>query len=92
MGQGQRRLLETARRGPRRETQSVGGVDVGISPLAVDSDGVHYKNPKALESALRRLRRWQRAQARRMPRSRSWREHNGASTALMVCGTTPTIR
>ncbi|MDE2938808.1 MAG: transposase [Chloroflexota bacterium] len=26
---------------PRRETQSVGGVDVGISPLAVDSGGEH---------------------------------------------------
>ena len=58
----------------QRETQSVGGVDVGISPLAVDSDGVHYENPKALEKALRRLRRWQRAQARRTPGSRGWWE------------------
>ena len=41
----------------QRETQSVGGVDVGINPLAVDSDSVHYENPKALESALGRLRR-----------------------------------
>ena len=55
-----------------RETQSVGGVDVGINPLAVDSDGVHYENPKALENALCRLRRWQRAQARRTPGSRGW--------------------
>ena len=31
---------------PQRETQSVGGVDVGISPLAVDSGGDH-PNPKA---------------------------------------------
>ena len=31
---------------PQRETQSVGGVDVGISPLAVDSGGEH-PNPKA---------------------------------------------
>ena len=59
---------------PSRETQSVGGVDVGIKPLAVDSGGEHYENPKALESALRRLRRWQRAQARRTPRSRGWWE------------------
>ena len=59
---------------PQRETQSVGGVDVGISPLAVDSDGVHYENPKALESALCRLRRWQRAQARRTAGSRGWWE------------------
>ena len=50
----------------------MGGVDVGINPLAVDSDGVHYENPKALESTLRRLRRWQRAQARRTPGSRGW--------------------
>ena len=25
---------------PQRETQSVGGVDVGINPLAIDSSGV----------------------------------------------------
>ena len=31
---------------PRRETQSVGGVDMGISPLAMDSDGVNYDNPR----------------------------------------------
>ena len=59
---------------PQRETQSVGGADAGINPLAVDSDGVRYENPKALENALRRLRRWQRAQARRTPGSRGWRE------------------
>ena len=59
---------------PQRETQSVGRVDVGINPLAVDSDLVHYKNPKALGSALRRLRRWQRSQARRTPGSRGWWE------------------
>ena len=59
---------------PQRETQSLGGVDVGINPLAVDSDGVNYENPKALENTLRRLRRWQRAQARRTPGSRGWWE------------------
>ena len=59
---------------PQRETQSVGGVDVGISPLAVDSGGVVYHNPKALNHALRRLGRWQRAQARRAPGSRGWWE------------------
>ena len=31
---------------PQRETQSVGGVDVGINPLAVDSGGEH-PNPEA---------------------------------------------
>ena len=59
---------------PRRETQSVGGVDVGISPLAMDSDGVEYTNPKAYGKALRRLGRWQRGQARRTPGSRGWWE------------------
>ncbi len=59
---------------PQRETQSLCGVDVGISPLAVDSDGVHYQNPKALDSALRKLRRWQRAKERRTPGSRGWWE------------------
>ena len=72
----------------QRETQSVGGVDVGISPLAVDSGGSHpnvdshyqpiqgptgqwqYPNPRGYEIALRILRRWQRAQARRTPGSR----------------------
>ena len=57
---------------PQRETQSVGGVDLGISPLAVDSDGVEYQNPKAYGNASRRLGRWQRAQARRTPGSRGW--------------------
>ena len=75
---------------PQRETQSVGGVDVGISPLAVDSGGDHpnakshyqpaptasgqwqYPNPRGYEQALKTLRRWQRAQARRTPDSRGW--------------------
>ena len=59
---------------PQRETQSVGGVDVGISPLAVDSDDVHYENPKALYRVLRKQRRWQRALSRRTPGSRGQRE------------------
>ena len=77
---------------PQRETQSVGGVDVGINPLAVDTGGDHpnprahyqpvqagngqwrYPNPKAYDRALRTLRRWQRAQARRTPGSRGWWE------------------
>ena len=73
---------------PQRETQSVGGVDVGINPLAMDSDGTAYQNPRALYLALRKLRRWQRAQARRtcrkptrqqilegkVPKNRGWHE------------------
>ena len=76
----------------QRETQSAGGVDVGISPLAMDSGGEHpnpnshyqpvqtgngqwqYPNPKSYGSALKTLRRWQRAQSRRTPGSRGWWE------------------
>ena len=36
---------------PDRETQSVVGVDVGINPLAMDSDGVTYDNPRAITPA-----------------------------------------
>ena len=57
---------------PCRETQSVGGVDVGINPLAMDSDGVAYQNPRGYYQAQRRLKRWQRAQARRTRGSRGW--------------------
>ena len=59
---------------PPRETQSVGGVDVGINPLAMDSYGTGYQNPKGYYTDQRRLRRWQRAQARRTPGSRGWWE------------------
>ena len=59
---------------PQRETQSVGGADVGINPLAVDSDSTEYENPKAYYAAQKRLRRWQRVQARRTPGSRGWWE------------------
>ena len=47
---------------------------MGINPLAVDSDGAVYENPKAYYTAQRKLRRWQRAQARRTTGSRGWRE------------------
>ena len=59
---------------PSRETQSAGGVDVGINPLAVDSDGVTYDNPRGYYQAQRRLKRWQRAQARRAVGSGGWWE------------------
>ena len=55
---------------PQRETQSVGGVDVGISPLTVDSSGVAYQNRKGYCRTERRLKPWQRAPARRTPGSR----------------------
>ena len=57
-----------------RETQSAGGVDVGINPLAMDSDGLTYDNPRGYYQAQRRLKRWQRTQARRSKDSRGWWE------------------
>ena len=56
------------------KTHLCGAVDVGIAPLAVDSELVHYNNPKALYQMLRKLRRWQRALERRTVGSRGWRE------------------
>ena len=67
---------------PQRETQSVGGVDVGISPLAVDSDSTVYENPRGYNTAQRRLKRWQRGQARRAPGSRGWWEAQRRLDAL----------
>ena len=59
-----------------------GAVDVGITPLAVDSQLVHYNNPKALGQSLRKLARWQRALARRTVGSRGWHEAQGGVAAL----------
>ena len=47
------------------KTHLCGAVDVGITPLAVDSELVHYENPKALYRMLAKLQRWQRTLARR---------------------------
>ena len=60
--------------GTEEKTHLCGAVDVGITPLAVDSELVHYDNPKALYQSLRKLRRWQRALARRTVGSRGWQE------------------
>ena len=60
--------------GVEEKTHLCGAVDVGIAPLAVDSELVHYDNPKALYQMLRKLRRWQRALERRTVGSRGWRE------------------
>ena len=51
-----------------------GAVDTGISPMATDSEGQVWENPKAYYQAERKLRRWQRAQARRTSGSRGWWE------------------
>ena len=51
-----------------------GAVDTGINPLATDSEGEVWENPKAYYQAERKLARWQRAQTRRTKQSRGWWE------------------
>ena len=68
--------------GVEEKTYLCGAVDVGIAPLAVDSELVHYDNPKALYQMLRKLRRWQRALERRTVGSRGWREAQGRINAI----------
>ena len=51
-----------------------GGIDTGINPLGTDSDGQVYENPKASYQVQKKLKRWQRAQARRQKGSRGWWE------------------
>ena len=48
------------------------GVDVGIKHLAVTSEGVYYKNPKALKRYERKLKRLQRQLSRKVKGSRNW--------------------
>jgi putative transposase len=43
----------------------VAGVDLGINRMAQVSDGVHFENPRALKSALTKLKRVQRVVSRR---------------------------
>ena len=47
------------------------GIDVGIKDFAVDSNGVHYENPKYLAKSLKKLRREQRCLSRRAPKSKN---------------------
>ena len=60
--------------GAEEKTHLCGAVDVGINPLAVEGELVHYHNPRALDRSLRKLARWQRALARRTVGSRGWHE------------------
>ena len=59
---------------PQPDHRTVGAVDTGINPHATDSDGQIYENPQAFYRMERKLRRWQRAQARRQRDSRGWHE------------------
>ena len=51
-----------------------GAVDTGINPHATDSQLQTWENPKAFYKAEKKLRKWQRAQARRTPNSNGWWE------------------
>ena len=64
------------------KTHEIGGLDVGIEPLAVDSLGKHYENPRAYYRELKRLGRWQRIQARRVKGSSGWHK---AQTRIDSC-------
>ena len=59
---------------PSVDTRGTGGIDTGINPLGTDSDGQTYRNPKASYQVQKKLKRWQRAQARRQKGSRGWWE------------------
>ena len=58
----------------KKDNRQTGAIDTGINPLATDSDGQEYQNPKATYRMEKKLRRWQRAQARRQKGSRGWWE------------------
>lgn len=47
------------------------GLDVGIQEFAVDSNNVHYENPKYLDKSLKKLRREQRRLSRKAPDSKN---------------------
>ena len=73
--------------GAEEKTHLCGAVDVGITPLAVDSELVHYENPRALYRMLAKLQRGQRTLARRtLARrtvgSRGWHEAQGRINAI----------
>lgn len=51
---------------PDRESQAVGGVDLGVKALATLSDGSVFEGPKALRSNLARLKRLSRSLSRKV--------------------------
>ena len=59
-----------------------GAVDTGINPHATDSEGQVWESPKAYYQAELKLRRWQRAQARRTTGSRGCWEAQRRSNNL----------
>ena len=66
---------------PRLEPDTLiaaGAVDTVINPLATDSEGQVWENPKAYYLAERKLRRWQRSLARRQPTAVAGGRRSGA--------------
>jgi putative transposase len=59
---------------PVRETQTVGGVDLGMKALATLSDGATIDGPKALRRRLKTLRRRSRAHSRKVKGSANRRK------------------
>jgi len=51
---------------PARSGKPVCGVDLGVARMATISDGMVYKNPKALRSNLEKIKRLQRTVSRRV--------------------------
>jgi putative transposase len=58
----------------RQVTDRTLGVDIGITSLAVDSDGDVFENQKHLTKALRKLRRLNRWLSRKHKGSQNWRK------------------
>ncbi len=59
---------------PVRETQTAGGVDLGVKALATLSDGTTIEGPKALRRNLKALRRCSRAHSRKVKGSANRRK------------------
>ena len=82
--------------GAEEKTHRCGAVDVGITPVAVDSELVHYENPKALYRMLAKLQRCQRTLARRTVAPEAGMKRRGASMRFTAAstgyGTTRTTR
>jgi len=51
---------------PNNNSDKIIGVDVGIKSLAVDSEGLTFKNPKAYKNRLKKLKREQRWLSRKV--------------------------
>ena len=60
----------------------VGGLDVGIEPLGVDSLGNVYANPRSYKKTLSGRRRWQRTLSRRKEGSANWHKAQDRIDAL----------